>query len=219
MKRLFASLTARVDKLVSDIENHDAVVEAGVRNARQAYAKAKVRHTRLVQEGERLRRKLSDLRKSEVRWKERALSAADEDEDVALECVRRRRLCGEQAEFLEQALERHQTLEARLARKLEAAGQHVDQLGHQRQIMRSREATAEVASRLAGMEETPAVELQDAFERWEVRITEAELAAGQPETGDTFDSTFKVSEEHQDLQAELASLKQLKREMEAKHED
>lgn len=219
LKRLYSSFTAQVDRLVSDIENHDAVVEAGVRNARQAYAKAKVRHARLVQEGERLHRKLSELRESENRWQQRALSIAGEDESKALECLRRRRVCAEQAELLKQALEQHEGLETGLTRKLEAAAQRVDNLSHQRQIMRSREATAEAASSLAGLDETPATELEDIFERWEVRITEAELAAGQQESCDTFDAAFDADEEQQDLLDELAALKRLKREMEANHED
>ena len=41
-KRLTATFSSRVDQMVSQIENHDAVVEVAIKESRQATAKAKV---------------------------------------------------------------------------------------------------------------------------------------------------------------------------------
>jgi phage shock protein A len=73
-KRITATLTTRVNHLVGELENLDAVVACGLAEMRQAYAKAKVRHDRMSSEGERLRRKLEGLQEDMAAWRERAVS-------------------------------------------------------------------------------------------------------------------------------------------------
>ena len=75
-KRITATLTTRVGNLVNELENHDAVVESGIAEMRRAYAKAKVRFTRMSAEGERLRRKLEEQCREATAWRERVIVVA-----------------------------------------------------------------------------------------------------------------------------------------------
>ncbi|MCP3908449.1 MAG: hypothetical protein GY712_10590, partial [Oceanicoccus sp.] len=43
LKRLSATLFTRIDHMVSQVENHDAVIESAVRDVRQTAARARVR--------------------------------------------------------------------------------------------------------------------------------------------------------------------------------
>ena len=59
-KRLSATLFSHVDRAVSEIENHDAIIEAAIRDQQRALAKAKVRLNRLRAEGRKLEKRLSE---------------------------------------------------------------------------------------------------------------------------------------------------------------
>ena len=84
-KRLSATFVSRMDQLVGEIEDHDAVVESVIRNARQAVAKSKVRLAQMKSEGGRLRRKLAEVKQAEMKWAERAREVANQDEDKAIQ--------------------------------------------------------------------------------------------------------------------------------------
>ena len=213
-RRITATLSTRVDRLVGELENHDAVVEAGIAETRQAYAKAKVRHSRMSQEGERLRRKLDALRKDTATWRERALAC--DDEETALACLSRSKRAAAQADSLEQTLAQHKDLETRLLREIEAVRQHIEDLEHKRQLMRSREATAEATTRIRHIDDRATLDLDDTFERWEIKVTEAEVSTGTMATQDPLETQFAAGEERAALKAELAALK---RDRENRHED
>ena len=213
-KRITATLTTRVGNLVNELENHDAVVESGIAEMRRAYAKAKVRFTRMSAEGERLRRKLEEQRREATAWRERTLACTDEDK--SLECLRRSRLARRQVTSLEGMLERHKELEGRLFREIEAVHAHIGELEHKRHQMRSREATADAAWSIQRMDAGRSLDLDDIFERWEMRVTEAELTSDTLPTRDPLEAEFVAEEERASLAAELA---ELERERESRHED
>lgn len=205
-KRLHLTLRSRVDHLVSEIENHDAVIEAAIGEARRSVAKSKVRLAGLRGEVARLCRRLSELRKAEHQWADRARNTAAEDEEKALACLRRRKECQREAAAIEEALGRHQALEQRLAQDLRQAEERVAEMARQRNLMRSRESAAEALSSIAGMDQHVGTDLDETFERWEVRITAAELEAGTTDLDDPLERDFVEGEEREALQAELAAL-------------
>jgi phage shock protein A len=209
LKRITLAVSTQVDRLVGEIENHDAVVEAGIRESRMAYAKAMVRHARMREEGERVRRKLEALRADAAAWRERALGCdqSGPDEEKALECLRRSKRAETQVESLRQTWERHVEVEQRLAREIAAVRQRVESLEHRRQLMRGREATADAASRIRETETGAGLNLDDIFERWEIQVTEAEVATETVTAGDAFEAQFVAEDERIALQAELAILR------------
>lgn len=208
-KRVTLAVSAQLDRLVGELENHDAVVEAGIRDSRRLYAQAKVRHGRLCHEGEGLRRRLAALRSDEQRWRERALDCDSKpsDEDMALECLSRARKAAEQAAALEVAYQNHLGVERRLAAQIAALRERVDTLQHRRSLMRTRQAAAAAAGRIQAADMEPTHALEETFERWEVQLTEAELGSAEPAETDTFEAAFLASEERASLRAELDALR------------
>ncbi len=205
-KRLSTSLVARVDQMVSQIENHDAVIEAAIRNARQAAARAKVRLARVRNDGGRLRRKIAALQSEEVKWTERARASAGTDEETALECLRRRRQCQAQTAQLTEALERHEEMEQRLERDVRSAEERIGEMSQQRNLMRTRQAAAEALTSVSGVDEAAAGDIAETLERWEIQVTEAEIEAGAAEMGDALERDFVEAEDREALRAELQAL-------------
>ena len=52
IRRISASITSSVDRAVSRVENHDAVINAALRDTQQAAARSRVRLERVRKEGE-----------------------------------------------------------------------------------------------------------------------------------------------------------------------
>jgi len=205
-KRLTATFSSRVDQMVSQIENHDAVVEVAIKESRQATAKAKVRLARVQRDGELLRSKISQLQKDETLWTSRAREVAHKDQERALECMRRRKLCQKQLEQYEQALKKHEALEQKLAQDIHSAERKLTEMSQQRNLMRTRQSAAEALNSISGVDESVALDVAQAFERWEVKVTESELEVGSIDSVDLLEREFMQIEDKQALQAELEEL-------------
>ena len=209
-KRLTATFSSRVDQMVSQIENHDAVVEVAIKESRQATAKAKVRLARVQRDGEVLRSKITQLQKDETLWTNRAREVAHKDQERALECVRRRKICQKQFEQYEHALKKHEALEQKLAQDIHAAEHKLAEMNQQRNLMRTRQSAAEALNSISGVDETVALDVAEAFERWEVKVTESELEVGSIDSVDLLEREFMQAEDKQALQAELEELLAMK---------
>ena len=85
IRRISTSITSSVDRAVSKVENHDAIINAALRDTQQAAAKSRVRLERVRKDGNSLKRRYSELQQAVVRWTERARNVAGEDEAQALE--------------------------------------------------------------------------------------------------------------------------------------
>ncbi len=206
LKRLSATMFSRVDQVVSEIENHDAIIATAVRDNQQALAKAKVRFNRLRADGQRLRQRLDELQASEAQWTRRARDKAGQDEQTALQCLHKRRECRRQITNTENALAEHHKAEQRLAKELEIMEERVKQISQQRNLMRSRQTAAEAMRTFRAIEDCPHINIDDTFEKWEVKVTEAELACGDFETTDCLEQQFVEEEEIADLREELNEL-------------
>jgi phage shock protein A len=205
-KRLTATFTSRVDQMVGQVENHDAVVEVAIKESRQATAKAKVRLARVQRDGELLRNKINQLQNDATLWTDRAREMAPKDEGKALECVRRRKLCQKQLEQYAQALKKHEALEQRLAQDIHAAERKLGEMNQQRNLMRTRQSAAQALNSISGVDESVALDVAEAFERWEVKVTESELEVGTVDSMDLLEREFLESEDKHALQAELQQL-------------
>ena len=91
---------------------------------------------------------------------------------------------------------------------MRAAEARVTEMAQQRNLMRSRESAAEALSSIAGMDQQVASDLSDTFERWEIRVTAAELEAGTTDLSDPLEHSFADGEEREALRIELDELLQ-----------
>ncbi len=206
LKRLSATLFTRIDHMVSQVENHDAVIESAVRDIRQAAARARVRLARVQRDGDKLRERLSELKTGESAWTRRARSKADEEEETAIECLRRRRECQLQARDVAKTLENHRQLEERLTRDIRTAEERLCRMSQQRNLMRTRQSAAEALNAITDVDTCTTPDVEDAFERWEVQVTEAELMTGSADPEDPLERTYIDSEESESLHDELQTL-------------
>ena len=206
IKRISTTVSSTLDKAVSKVENHDAIINAALRETQQAAARSRVRLVRVQKDGNSLKLRRDDLRKAASQWTERAKSIAASDESKALECLRRRKECETQATGLEASIEKHHELEERVTENLKKIEARIGEVSHQRNMMRSRQSVAEATRIINNIEGVSYGEIEDTFDRWEINVGETEIMHGSGAATDSLESAFLVEEDSEALRAELAVL-------------
>ena len=205
-KRISATITSTVDQAVTRVENHDAIIAAAIKSTQASAAKAKVRLARVQKDGQALRSRANELRLAEKTWASRARSVAENDKDKALECVRRRKAARTQLERINASLAQHDELEAQVVETLRKIEARLLEMKQQRNMMRSRETVADAMRIINNIDGVATSDIEETFDRWEILITESEIASGKSEPVDALDVAFLEEEDKAELEAELDEL-------------
>jgi phage shock protein A len=206
IRRISTSITSSVDRAVSKVENHDAIINAALRDTQQAAARSRVRLERVRKDGHNLKTRRGNLQLAVTRWTERARSIGVGDETKALECLRRRKDCEAQLRNLEDSIEKHDELEARIAEQVKKIEVRIGEVAQQRNMMRSRQSVAEAMRTINNIEGVSYGEIEDTFDRWEINLGETEILMGAATTSDPLDTAFLAEEDMVELRAELSEL-------------
>ena len=206
IRRISTSITSTVDRAVARVENHDAIINAALRDTQQAAARARVRLERVRKDGHNLTTRRANLEQAVVRWTDRARKVAAEDEARALECLRRRKDCETQLTNLRESIARHEELEARIADQVKKIEARIGEVAQQRNMMRSRQSVADAMRTINNVEGISYGEIEDTFDRWEINLGETEILMGASTNTDPLDSAFLAEEDTAELKAELDEL-------------
>ena len=85
-RRLTTSVTATLENAAGQLENHDAIIQATIKETRQSVAKTKARINTLRQQQAVFETQLTDAQEQAEKWQSRAQQLADSDEAKALQC-------------------------------------------------------------------------------------------------------------------------------------
>lgn len=206
IKRLTTSVTATLENAVGDLENHDAIVEASIKQTRQAVAKTQARLASLHQQQHAFesQRKLAN---EQIKiWEDRARSLAGDNEQQALQCLSRRNQNEAEARRLHQAIEQQSVLITKVSTNLNTLKTKLDEMTQRHNLMRSRQAVADVNKVVSKAGQSQRVD--DTFERWEATVLETELAVSDACCADPLEAKFAQQENDAQLQAQLAQLQQ-----------
>ncbi len=212
IRRISTSITSSVDRAVSRVENHDAIIDAALRDTQQAAARSRVRLERVRKDGHNLRSRRTNLRQAVGRWTERARKTAAGDEAKALECLRRRKDCEAQLERLEVSIEKHDELELRITEQVKKIETRIGEIAQQRNMMRSRQSVADAMRTINNIEGVSYGEIEDTFDRWEINLGETEILMGAMTDKYTLESEFIAEEDLAELRIELDELLESDRE-------
>ena len=206
IRRISTSITSSVDRAVSKVENHDAIINAALRDTQQAAARSRVRLERVRKDGHGLRSRRANLEIAITRWTERAKTTAGADEAKALECLRRRKECEAQLRNLVLSIDKHDELEAKISAQVKKIEARIGEVSQQRNMMRSRQSVADAMRTINDIEGVSYGEIEDTFDRWEINLGETEIVTGASIASDPLETTFMAEEETAELRAELSEL-------------
>lgn len=208
--RITATLGATADQAVSRFENHDAIAESALRQARQSVVTARVQHTRVTRDGHELRARVAELYKNEALWTRRAREIGSENEQKALDCLGHRRRCRELLAQTQERLSRHEQLESDVYARLQEIEGRLEQINQQRNQMRSRESVAKAMDVMGRVETDDQNSVEAVFDRWEISIGETEMRGEAYQsiidTKDPLQREYESNEHVSELKGELEAL-------------
>ena len=209
LKRLSSGIIANINWMVGQIENHEGLVDATIKEASQSAAKAKVQLNKVKLDGQSMKKKLIELRNAEELWQERAKKIAPSDEQRAFACLRRKKTATEQIKNLEEQQLEHSKMEKQLSEDLSKIEEKLHRLKNQKNLMRTRESRAEALKALKLDDSDIFYEIDSIFERWESKVTQYEILSGcnaLNSAADQLEQDFLGSEEEACLREELKEL-------------
>ena len=213
LKRLTATLVATVDRTVTNMEDHEAVIAAAIRDSRKATARARFKLNKLKADNQRLQQRINTLQAEADKWQQRAVSLNDVNRDDAVNCIAHRRRCADLIESLSQRLEQQRKLELQSTKTVQRLSDKSDSLNSKRTQLSSRAAAAEATRVMNRLEGDDGIEIDDTLDRWEQSVFENEAVSGvgfdslEDDTSmDDLPERLANEEQQQDLLRELDEL-------------
>jgi len=208
--RISATLGATADNAVSRFENHDAIAQTALAEARQALASARIRHQRLMRSTDEIRANLETAEEQVQQWTLRAQKLATTDEARAMQCLEQRQLSRQQVNSHLLNLCKHEDMASSMANRLEQMETRLRNMVGQRDEMRSRESLARATRVMDRIDNQGRDGVDAIFERWELTIGETEI--GDDRYHHEFDNVSSLQREMDEeerqaaLKDELAAL-------------
>jgi phage shock protein A len=205
LKRLTTSVTATLESAAGQLENHDAIVQATIKETRQSVAKTKARINTLRQQQAVYETQLTDAAEQTQKWESRAQELAEADEDKALQCLSRRNQYQHEQSRLQDSISQQASLITKVETNLRTLQSRLEEMQHKHNLLRSRQSVADANKGLA--KSSSDQDLADTFERWESVVLEHELGCDDALGADPLQQEFEQRESKAELRAQLESLK------------
>ncbi len=179
LKKIFISIKSQVDQIANDFENHEALAEAAIQDLQTLGSKTRLHLHRVSKMSTHYQKQLEQQQKQAQLWSERALKAKNEDEDEqkALQCIKRLRQTQQQITLLEQQYEESCKQESKIRDDLNRISEQLQVLKNKKEILAARQNRANLQESLNSKSTNPALEVNNIFERWEGSVVSSEFEA------------------------------------------
>ncbi len=206
VKRLTATITAHVNGLIDQIENHEAVTDAVLDDVKRSINEMRYQVARITNERKAFEKQSETLEKEIVQWKARALKVEPTDRDKAIDCMSRMNDCQKEVEYLRGKILEHSNLIRQLGVELKTIETRYEELKRRQSVLLARESRATVLAKMS--ESKNVADATSVFERWEKKIMHNEITGEEiASSHDSLAQEFETSENRQALEAELENLK------------
>ncbi len=211
-KRTFTSIYARIDHMVGEIENHDALIAAAIKEQKQKITAAKVQLRKVESSEQRIVEQLAQLSINVKRWTQRAASEAsgegrEANEQQALLCLQRRQGIAKQKQKLQLMRDEYRSSRQRMKKDIGHCEEELINIMQKHQVMRARQSTAEAMQIIERSNGASLEDIENSFDRWEVNIAQGEYSVDRVEESfDELEQEYLEEENEQQLRYELAEL-------------
>ncbi|MCJ8276615.1 MAG: PspA/IM30 family protein [Bdellovibrionales bacterium] len=206
--KLVTTVSARFDQLVGQIENHEAIAEATLKQLKVDIREAYVQHRILLKEAETASNKLTHANELRDKWEKRAKSYGKENKEKALYCLKQFNAQESEIEFWSEKCRELQESAKTLKTQIARFESNYQKLKLQHQKLVSREKSAQMGISLSEAKDNLATgDISDVFERWEKKVIRSEVEGDMFQiTADSESIEMDEQEEQLDLEAQLDDL-------------
>ncbi|HQU61646.1 MAG: PspA/IM30 family protein [Nitrosomonas sp.] len=207
LKRLSTTLISRIDRVVTEIENHDAVIQAALNEMNSKMAKAKIALNQACRERDRIKTELETQQSNVHRWQERAIICAKTDESKALECLRRSHKSRDRAAMLQKSLDEYTRSIEKMTGNIQSSAQRLNEMKQRLTLMRAKQATSKTdATAHSNCGDAESI-VEDTFNRWEMHLNHDDIPLDcTTDDMDELEHAFITQEQQNDLRSELTAL-------------
>ncbi len=205
-KRLSTTLVSHVDQVVGEIENHDAVIQATLDEMRKKIAQAKVNLAQVQREETKLKQQIETQENDQQRWRERAVISAKTDEAKALICLQRSQQCDKEIVRLKHSLDTYQQTSQQLAQDITQSETQLAEMNQKQTLMRARQSSSAALNTTNQAMHEDNRQLEKSFDRWEVKVCQAEMRNDNAPIIDPIEQEFATREQQDELRQQLADL-------------
>lgn len=206
IKRLYTTLSASVDQLVGEIENHDALVAATIKEQRRKLAAARVQLKRLQDSERQAEEESRQLRDKAELWRVRAIQFGHQDQQKALTCIQYKQQIEQRIAQVDKHLQQYQSARQHMCVDIDRCEQQIRDVSQKYALFRARQHSSEALAVVNGVSVDCSEDLATCFDRWDNRITQQELVVLPESEVDVFEQQFINEENRVALQRELSEL-------------
>lgn len=203
IKRIFTSISAGFEQLVNHLENHQAVADSAIAQAREGNAKLRAQLVMTEQKINQLQNNIQRAAALAAQWKTRAL--AETRDELALECLKAMQQQQGSVEFFQQQLNQ----QLNLRHQLTQYQQEVESRLSTMQLKRSELAARNTRATLINQSQPLVDECNSdsIFARWESSVIEQECFHHTDSANPTLDKHYSTLEETTQLTQMLHTLR------------
>lgn len=207
LKRIFVSIKSQIDHVADEFENHEALAGVAIEDLQEIASKTRLHLHRVSKMSEQYQQQLSDQQEQEKLWSERAIKTRQEDEQKALQCVKRLRQVQQKIKSLEQQCQESTAQEEKIRADIELIQDQLQSLKNQKEILAARQNRASIQDSLGDNQNNSLQEVQGVFQRWEGSVVSSEFSVpDQSVDNDNFAQPFEQEEDELALKIILDEL-------------
>ena len=207
LKRIFVSIKSQIDHVADEFENHEALAGVAIEDLQEIASKTRLHLHRVSKMSEQYQQQLSDQQEQAKLWSERAIKSRQEDEQKALQCVKRLRQVQQQIKSLEQQCQESTAQEEKIRADIELIQDQLQSLKNQKEILAARQNRASIQESLGDNQSNSLQEVQGVFQRWEGTVVSSEFSVpDQNIDDDIFSQPFEQEEDELALKIMLDEL-------------
>ncbi|MFK5947748.1 MAG: hypothetical protein QM500_03125 [Methylococcales bacterium] len=194
LKRIFISIKGQIDHVADEFENHEALATVAIQDLQTIASKTRLHLHRISKMTEQYQAQLKEQKHQESLWTHRAIKAKKQDEQKALQCVKRLSQTKKQITLLEQQHKASTSQENKIREDLLAIQEQLLILKNKKEILAARQNRTHLQSNLQDTPANSSDDVQRIFECWEGCVVSGEYDIPN-KTTDTFSNSFEQEEE------------------------
>jgi len=204
-KRLYISIKGQIDHAADEFENHEALANVAIQDLQTIASKTRLHLHRVSKMTEQYQKQLDEQKQQEVLWTSRAIKAKKQDEEKAIQCVKRLLQTKKQITLLEQQHQESSNQQNKIRDDLNAIQEQLLILNNKKEMLAVRQNRSHLQGAIQENQHNSLDSVQHVFDRWEGRVVSAEYDIPTTPTDSLMDD-FEQEEEDLALKMMLDEL-------------
>jgi len=174
IKRLYISIKGQIDQAADEFENHEALAGIAIQELQSIDKTTRLHLHRVSKMTEQYQKQLDQQKQHQSLWTTRAIKAKEQDEQKAIQCVKRLLQTKKQIALLEQQLEESSQQENKTRDDLNSIQKQLLVLKNKKEMFAVRQNRSHIQTTLQDNQINSLDNVQQVFDRWEGRIVSTE---------------------------------------------